>query len=392
MTSVIQTCVQAKTGGQFPPDVRRHVRAANFHVTEIHHHPAILSVALGNGDDFIGHLVVVGVGADVQRCEASLRDVLKPDVILDGVFRVQLDVPDVDIIQIVESGHPENALVERAEIQVESLEGADGEEKCGRKFPLVPHVGDAFENECPQDACLRLQSPPLERRRRRRQKSVSRGKDKVFQVRVQSIPLIIDGQVDVRIPRDGVFADKRGVGFPLTESIVEIHQSGVGVEIAHPIVGVLQVEHQFAAFGQPGTIPGQPGFASGTTGFVPGQPGFVPGQPGFASGTTGFGPGQPGFVPGQPGLGLGQPGMVPGQPGLGLGQPGFVPGQPGFSPGQPGFVSGQPGFVSGQPGMVPGSPGFGPGQPGLGSGSPGFVQWLTHPNCRKFKVNSCPFR
>jgi hypothetical protein len=105
--------------------------------------------------------------------------------------------------------------------------------------------------------------------------------------------------------------------------------------------------------GQPGMMPGQPGYQPG---MMPGQPGY---QPGMMPGQPGY---QPGMMPGQPGY---QPGMMPGQPGY---HPGMMPGQPGY-PGQtypPGMMPGQPGY---KPGMMPGQPGY---PPGMMPGQPGY--------------------
>ena len=95
------------------------IHPAYLHISEVHHHPAVLRVAFGYGYYLVVYLVEVAVGFDVEvglhQCadrRAESACIFDPAVILRRLFRLKLGVTHVGIVEVVESGHTESLFVE----------------------------------------------------------------------------------------------------------------------------------------------------------------------------------------------------------------------------------------------------------------------------------------
>ena len=95
----------------------RDIGSPNAHLPQIHHHPAILSVALRHGYYLVGYVVVVAIGTEIEAVKqcplvAAGIGVLESQIILIDHLGAQRGVAHIGIIQVVEGGHTESSLDE----------------------------------------------------------------------------------------------------------------------------------------------------------------------------------------------------------------------------------------------------------------------------------------
>jgi hypothetical protein len=73
--------------GKMPADLPRNIYSANFDIPQVHHHPTVLPVAFGDGDDLIRHFVVISICTEIQATDNTLfkcRLVLKIPTLFRG--------------------------------------------------------------------------------------------------------------------------------------------------------------------------------------------------------------------------------------------------------------------------------------------------------------------
>ena len=98
----------------------RRVHSEYLHVAEVHHRPAEL-VGGGHGYDLVVYLVEIHVGLYVHSAEpaaAAYQVPGGPEVVLDGLLRLQPGCSGEGVVEVVEGGHAVVLLVECPQLQV----------------------------------------------------------------------------------------------------------------------------------------------------------------------------------------------------------------------------------------------------------------------------------
>ena len=216
---------------------------------EIDHRPLEL-VGGGCCDDLVLHLVVIGIERDVELPEHPPDPMLVPgqaDVVLRRELRFQIFVADEGIVQVVERGHPEDALVEGPERQVFVVKRNELQNGRRRPFVAVLRSGAGFPcvvvDEGVEQAALEFQMGPAEGGGQGRQQRVSRRVHEVHQVGVKRIELPVTRQVDVPPGEDVPRLGQRQIGFLLPITVVHIHRRDVEAwvgQIVEIIIGVFE--------------------------------------------------------------------------------------------------------------------------------------------------------
>ena len=92
-----------------------HLHAQDVHLAHVHHHPAVLTRTLGNGNYLVVHTVEIAVGLDLHMAEEASVPVVRIDeaeVPLAGRLGLERGIAHLGIVEVVERGQAEDALVE----------------------------------------------------------------------------------------------------------------------------------------------------------------------------------------------------------------------------------------------------------------------------------------
>ena len=263
LVGITQVDVQNHISGQVQRGAGTHVDAADFHYSHIHHHPAVLACPLGYGDNLVGDIVVVGISAQLDTGEQAAvgkQTVEEAHIILGGILGIERDVAHVGIIQVVERGHAEDALVIGPQVEFPILPGLPAEEDGRRDLVhVLTHLTHnlavetrrrAVVDHRVEQAALRLETVPRPCGRQGGEYRVANGIAKARQRSIQAVPLVIYRQVHVPIGNNGVFIGRGEVNLVLPELVVDVHQSRVRVEVMQVITRVLGIEHHLITVGK----------------------------------------------------------------------------------------------------------------------------------------------
>ena len=233
------------------------IDAAYAHLAYVHHHPSVLPRALRHGDNLVGHPVVVAVGRELHATPQALLAQALPheaQVELAGILGLEAGIANVGVIQVVERGHAEDALVVGPHLQVGLLPGLVAQEygrgELVEVLAVVLHglpvvagavavVGHGVEQRG-----LGLEPPQGVGRGQRGEHTVACGSCKVDQRGLQRVALVIDREIDIPVVDRGELACRRNINLVLGKLVVDIHQRGVGVEVAHPVAGIFCIDHE----------------------------------------------------------------------------------------------------------------------------------------------------
>ena len=109
----------------FKIQTRIDIAASNLHIADVHHHPAILAVTFGDGNNLVVDLIEVTVGFDAElHVFECITDYAQPlgvfdsSVVLGRFLGIEVDVTHIRVIKVVKGRHPIGLLVERAEVEL----------------------------------------------------------------------------------------------------------------------------------------------------------------------------------------------------------------------------------------------------------------------------------
>ena len=254
LEGVVQARRQRDTARQQPVGLCRHVDAAYLHLAQVDHRPAE-EVRRGHGDNLVLHLVIVDVRLCLHAAQPTAAEracIGRADVVLAGELRVEADVADERVVQVVEGRHAEDALVE----------GACGplvrQPPCqhGSRGPLVAVFSGSgaalhpLGDERAQHARLQVHPSHAERGRGSHQSRVPARIDEVHQVGVEGVHLVVRREADVPAVRQGIALGGGEVQLPLVVVVVDVHQCRVAVgvgEVVQIVVGIFGIEQQAVA-------------------------------------------------------------------------------------------------------------------------------------------------
>ena len=184
----------------------RCLHAGNVHLAHVHHHPAVLARALGNGNYLVVHTVEIAVGLHLHMAEQATVPVVRVDeakVPLTGRLGLERGIANLGIVEVVERGQAEDAFIESTEREVGAVlqrlirhvhgrcpsAGGTGN-GVGRDAlgGTVPHIGTKERSHQAQTAVFVL-------RGKSKQECVAHGKDEVGERGIQRVVLIVGGQV-----------------------------------------------------------------------------------------------------------------------------------------------------------------------------------------------------
>ena len=121
LIGVTQVGIEQYLLGQLERHAHRGIDTAYLDRADVHHRPAIEARALGDGENLVGNLVVVAIDGEFDSTEGTMLGeelVLRTHVILRGIFRAQVAVADIGVIEVIERGHAEDAFVKSTHVQV----------------------------------------------------------------------------------------------------------------------------------------------------------------------------------------------------------------------------------------------------------------------------------
>ena len=179
-----------------------------LHFADVHHHPPIHTGAFGHGYNLVGHMVVVGIAADAHAAVEALGAdglPLKADIVLVHVFRIERGIADVGVVEVVEGGHTEDALIKRAQIKVALFHGLIREKHSRGEF-MHPRAAPCHHFACTasrgalvhhgvEHRGLRLEAPIGVGAGKCHKGGVAIGIGKIHQGGIEIIPLIVDRHI-----------------------------------------------------------------------------------------------------------------------------------------------------------------------------------------------------
>ena len=143
----------------------------------------------GHCYNLVFHLVKVGVGLHLDTAHNASTEVATPHrtyIILGGVFGIEVLVADESVVEVVECGHTEDALVEGTKSQLLVLKWLILSDYGRSPFVAVArrrtHIASVVVNEGVEQTRLHFEPLEVDRRRRRTEHRQSRWIGEIGQV------------------------------------------------------------------------------------------------------------------------------------------------------------------------------------------------------------------
>ena len=113
------------------------VTASNLDIAVVHHLPAVLAVALWDSDDLILDLIEIAVRLNSKGMHYPIRPsliVLNTAIVLSRKFGFEGYIADIGIVEVVEGGHAEDALVKGPQEEFLAQDRLVGEKNSRRQL------------------------------------------------------------------------------------------------------------------------------------------------------------------------------------------------------------------------------------------------------------------
>ena len=213
----------------------REVDTTNLHLANVHHHPAIHASALWHGNNLVGHIIVIGIGSHAHTTVEAVGAnglPLEAHIILVHKLRIERHVADVGIVEVVERGHTENALVEGAQEEVAFLHRLIAE-KHRRGELMLPcavarhHLacaacGGTVVDHGVEHRCLCLESLVGVGACQCHEGGVAIGIGEICKGGIEVVPLVVHREVGLPVLHNVVLIGNGDIDFVLPEFVVEI--------------------------------------------------------------------------------------------------------------------------------------------------------------------------
>ena len=232
------------------------VHASALDLAHVGHHPTE-AAARGGGYNLVGDEGVVGVRREGDRAHERTAEGMRPgeaEIELVGELRLQLAVPKLGVVKVVEGGHAEYFLVEEAEGEVPRVPGLVAEEEGGGEFLLVGRLDvvlHALEDKGAEKARLHLELAKVKGSCQCREEGIAAGIGKrcahATHGAIELVVLVVHGEGQLPAREEGVLVDGGEVEGLLVIRIVVLHLLGHVVlheeyGVAGEVVGVVPGE------------------------------------------------------------------------------------------------------------------------------------------------------